>query len=262
MYSLHGTTLDEDQRSLLSSTFLLDYMERNQRSFDVLLADGEAELEPILHKLMVRECVALDKKHHYSLTAKGRKKAQEFAARYQALLTYFDVFAHVDLEEGEFALANYFEHHSDTSWLEYLDNERWEDLRLPIAKMLGADPLELVFAHFVREARLDTDNNHWALDILAGSAWTELEEICQSAITADELSYEDEDGELISGETVLRDIAEQGFNVLREHHSNDQEVHSNLQAWYPQHGSIDTELPRPKAGWERPIWQTPWTLDL
>lgn len=260
MYSLNGTTLDKDQRSLLASTFLLDYMERNQRSYDVLLADGEAELEPILQHLMLRQCVELDKKHNYALTSKGHKKAQDFAARYQALLTYFDVFAHVDLESGEFALASYFEHHSDSTWLAHLDDERWEDLRLPVAKLLRATPLELVFAHYVREARLDTDNSHWALDILAGSAWTELEEICQAAITADELSYEDEQGE-VSGESVLRDVIEQGFNVLREHHASDQEVHSNLQAWYPQHGCRDTDLPKPRPGWERPIWQNPWSLD-
>jgi len=92
-----------------------------------------------------------------------------------------------------------------------------------------------------------------------GIFWTEVTEICESAIGAPDLGYEDADGH-VSGDDILDDIATQGFELLKELHPSEVSIHSNLQAWYPRHGYINHDVPPPMPGWETPIWHQQWVI--
>ncbi|GAA5496802.1 hypothetical protein Rhal01_02987 [Rubritalea halochordaticola] len=259
MVALNTFHLGEEQRQLFAATLLIDKMEREKKSYDVLLDSGDADLECTLQWLLMKQLIQMSKEHRYELSPRGHAKAKEFATRYQTLLAYFDVFAHVDLEAGEFAMASHGDFSSEAAWQSFLDQERWHDMRIAAIEHLGGSGVELVFAHFVREDRFDMSHDHWQFELKHGVLWDEIPEICNSAIRKSELAYHDGEQE-VSGDAVMDDIVEQGFAVLRERYPSDPTLHSNLQAWYPRRGYVNHDLPVPLPGWEKPIWQTPWTL--
>ena len=263
MYSVIHFSISPEEMQTFARTFLLSLMHKEAQSYDVLLPGDQEYLHPTLIWLQMKELVEINNQHRYTLTQSGTKKAANFAARYRTLLTYFDLFSAVDLSEGTFAFEKIGDFPSTSAWKRYLNDERWEDLRIPIIEHLGGSALELVYCQFVQENRLTSSNTYWPLEMNAGTIWAEILEICNSSIKAIDLAYPDEsnDGSTVSGEAILDDIAEQGFILLRELHPSDTEIHSNLQAWYPLKDKYNHDLPVPLPGWKNPIWQTPWSLD-
>ncbi len=251
--------VSEQSRREAAASFLLFSMWKNQRDYDVLLENNDQCLEPSLLLLQSKGYVELSAQHHYTVSESGVVKAQQFEARYQALLTYLDLFGYVDLEAGEFAWAYYSECGSKAEWQSLLAEERWEDLRVAVIGHLGGSAPELVFFHFVSEERFDQQTAGWQTELAHGVFWDQVVEICDSAIQPDELAFEGENG-VVTAQAVLDDIVEQGFECLRMLHPEDQEIHANLQAWYPAHGRHDSRLPPPLPGWEIPIWQAVWSL--
>lgn len=251
------TPISLETQQLFAATFLLDYMAKTKATFDTLATDGSEDFTSTLQWLLGRDHIAFNKKHCYAISPKGQQAADNFTKRYQALLTYFDVFAHVDLEAGTFAYQEYQNFKSTAQWQRYIQQECWEDMRIPLIQHLGGSAIELVFCQFVREERIDTSSAGWQYEIANGIQWSEILEICNSALTAEQLNYDD-GSEIISGEQILDDVAAQGFDLLRELYSDDIEIHSDLAVWFPQHGVHNPALNAPSS--VKPLWQTPWTL--
>ena len=249
--------ISAETQQLFSATFLLDYMAKNKATFDTLATDGSEDFASTLQWLLGREYVAFDKKHRYAIAVKGKQAADHFAKRYQTLLTYFDVFAHVDLEAGSFAYQEYQNFDSSPQWQRFLQQEQWEDMRIPLIQHLGGSALELVFCQFVKEERIDTATAGWQYEMANGIPWSEILDICNSALTTEQLSYDD-GSKIITGEHILDEVAAQGFALLRDLYPDDIEIHSDLAAWYPQHGVHNPRLNA--ASSTKPIWQKNWQL--
>ena len=251
------TAITPETQQLFSATFLLDYMAKNKVTFDTLATDGSEDFSSTLQWLLARDYIAFDNKHCYAIATKGRQAAERFANRYQTILTYFDVFAHVDLEAGCFAYQEYQNFSSTAQWQRYIQQEQWEDMRIPLIQQLGGSAVELVFCQFVKEDRIDTSTAGWQYEIANGIPWAEILAICNSALTAEQLNYDD-GSEVVSGNDILDDVASQGFALLRDLYADDIEIHSDLAAWYPQHGVQNPSLQAPSS--DKPIWQSPWNL--
>ncbi|MEM7384938.1 MAG: hypothetical protein AAF514_08320, partial [Verrucomicrobiota bacterium] len=236
--------------------WLLDHMAREKQAFDVLLSSCQASLEPVLEYLMVRQCVEINKSHHYQLTPHGREMADRVALRYTRWLTYFDVFSHVDLEAGEFALESYAEFESEADWKRFIQGARWEDLRVAVVSHLGGDPVELVFFHAIREDRATTTTAGWELDVRSGQAWAGILEICRNSVRAEDLGFESDEGP-VGGEQVLDDVVEQGFKLVRQLSGEDRKVLAHLARWAPIR---DPELAPDQS--PRPVWQETWEIPL
>ena len=249
--------INSEKQQLFAATFLLDYMAKNKATFDTLATDGSEDFTSTLQWLLSRGHIAFNKNHCYAIAPKGQQAADHFAKRYQTLLTYFDVFAHVDLEAGSFAYQEYQNFNSTAKWQRYIQQEQWEDMRIPLIQHLGGSAIELVFCQFVKEERIDTTTAGWQYEIANGIPWSEILDICNSALTAEQLSY-DNGSEIISGEHILDDVAAQGFDLLRDLYSDDIEIHSDLAVWFPQHGVHNPSLNPPSAA--KPIWQKTWEL--
>jgi len=206
-------SISSEQKLRFAGLFLLEYMINHPQVFAVWLEKNDADLEPILEWLLVREWVEIRGGSEYVPTAAGREVLVQFMQRYARFVYFFDVFCAVDLTTGEFAFAKYFELLDEEQWQQYLECGRFDDLRIAIAEYLGIDAVEIVFMSFIRENRFGRDAGGWQFDLLLGSVWDEIVTICNEAIDLSELGYQHE-GETVAAEDVVEDILQQGGALL------------------------------------------------
>ena len=206
-------TVSEEQKLRFAGIFLLEYMINHPRIFQLWLEDEDSDLEPILEWLLVMEWIQIREARDYIPTEEGRNVIKRFMERYARFVYFFDVFSGVDLGSGEFAFERYFEILETDEWQAYLHNERFEDVRIAIAEHLDIDAVEIVFMSFIREDRFGRNATGWQFDLLLGSVWDEILDVCNSATDLHELGYQDGD-RWIDGEVVAEDILQQGGALL------------------------------------------------
>jgi len=206
-------TVSEEQKMRFAGIFLLEYMINHPHIFQLWLEDRDSDLEPILEWLLSKGWIEIREAKEYVPTNEGRDILKRFMERYARFVYFFDVFSGVDLGAGEFAFANYFDILEPEEWTAYLHEERFSDVRIAIAEYLGIDAVEIVFMSFIREDRFGRDASGWQFDLLLGSVWDQILDICNSAIGVEELGYEDGDS-WIDGEVVAEDILQQGGALL------------------------------------------------
>jgi hypothetical protein len=205
--------VSDEQKLRFAGIFLLEYMINHPRIFQLWLEDQDSDLEPILEWLLSKEWIEIREAKEYVPTHEGRDVLKRFMERYARFVYFFDVFSAVDLGAGEFAFARYFEILEPDEWTAYLHEERFTDVRIAIAEYLGIDAVEIVFMSFIREDRFGRDASGWQFDLLLGSVWDQILDICNSATDLHELGYQD--GERwIDGEVVAEDILQQGGTLL------------------------------------------------
>lgn len=196
--------------------FLLERMVNKPCNFPLLLEGDDVHLEDLLTFMVSRDYLGIKDDQWYVPTTKGRDVVVRFTRRYQDFLKNFDCYCAVDLAEGEFAFEQFWEIEDEDEWESFLNEERWEDLRIAVAKFKGIDPLEIVFYAMINEGRINDSEEGWQFDLVLGTIWDEIIEICNTALTMDDLAYEDEDGNPITGEEVLKDILRQGGELNLE----------------------------------------------
>ena len=220
-------SVTEIQKSQFAAIYLLEYMINAPKLFALMLEREEEDLEPILEWLLVRDLVQIKDEERYTPTEKGRSALQRFMGRYSDFLNFFDVFCAVDLEEGSFAFADYFDFDTKSSWQAHLNQERWEDLRVAVAAYKGIDPVEIVFMSFVNEERFGRTETGWAFDLLLGSVWDEILNICNSALRIEQLGWDSQDGP-VSGESVIQDIVNQGLSLVEQLHGQEESPYRKI----------------------------------
>ncbi len=197
----------------MAALLIIYLMHRHKKRFPILLEKDDKYLEPIFEYLLAQESIIIDEES-YAISENGRNTYRVFMKRYSDFIVSFDVYSAVDLASGEFAFEKYFQIEDERSWDEYLEEERFEDLRIAVAVHKGIDPGEMVFLSFLHDGILDDKigNSGWQFDLISGKLWEEIVAIIKSALTEDDLAYE-EGGEEISGEMVLKDIIAQGAKL-------------------------------------------------
>ena len=220
MTSDSNYTVSSQQKEQFAAIYLLEYMINAPKAFQLMLEREEEDLEPILEWLLVKDLIEIKDEESYLPTGKGRNALVRFMKRYSDFLSYFDVFCAVDLEEGAFAFAEYPDYDNPKAWKGYLNQERWDDLRITATSHLGIDPVEIVFMSFVNEGRFGRNGTGWQFDLLLGSVWDEILSICNTAIQVEQLGFESDDG-FVSGESVIQDIVNQGFELAEQLHKQE-----------------------------------------
>lgn len=205
-------TISEEHKKQYAGVYMLKIMINTPRSFPVMLDGDDQDLQPIFEWLMMKGYVEIRNNERYVPTEKGREVLKRFMERYTDYLRVFDIYCAVDMARGEFAFARYFDFECDPDWQNFLDDDRWDDLRLAVAEFKKLDAAEIVFMNFINEGRFGTDKTGWQFDLLLGTAWDEILNICNTAITVDEIGYEDEQGK-VSGEAVIKDVIRQGAEL-------------------------------------------------
>ena len=214
-YSVSG-----DQRCQLTGLFLLDQLAKKTEDFYVDLQDDQKILEPVFKWLLSKQYVHISTEHKFEATIMGYSVLKSFRERFESFLKESDIFCAVDLGAGDFAF-NYFDSFDNQDdWENFLNEDRWDDLRIAVAEHKGNDIIEIIFMDFVNEQYFGKDEQGcWTYEKTLGSIWTEIESIANSALKTEHLSYED-DGSLVSGTDVIKDIVSQGSVLIEQiqHH--------------------------------------------
>ncbi len=207
--------ITEETKQRFASVYVLDHMINTPKTFPLFLERNDEDLEPILEHLLVKECIEIHDKERYIPTEKGREALRLFMARYSEFLRIFDIYCGVDLKAGEFAFARYFELEDEQGWKAYLNQERWDDLRVAAAEFKNIDPVEIVFMSFINEGRFGRDETGWQFDLLLGSVWDEIAGIVETAIHVEDLGY-GSGRDKVQGKDVMGDVLAQGAKLLTE----------------------------------------------
>ncbi len=175
---------------------------------------GVAFLQDTLNELLAEGYLAPGSTH-YELTAAGRQELENMGEQYHSLVSHYDVFAEVDIDNGCF-----LEPGDDPQETVIIDGEaypRFIDLRVAVMRFKGIDPFDMVFLNLLRENRIASKDN-WEFDMALGkSLYAELEEIVNSAYTVKDLTdlqKTNDDGE-IPGSDILKDVIVAG-NALNQ----------------------------------------------
>lgn len=204
--------IDRTSRLQYAALFILKEISDDSYTFHTRLEDDEKVLEPIIEWLIERTYIFPNDNGEYAITKKGVSFLNCFWDRYNKFLAEYDIFCGVDLDSGDFAFS-YFDRYSDMDdWYEFLDQERWEDLRIAVAEYKGMDALEIVFMSFINDGRFGRDEEGWDEELLLGSIWDEIQAICNSAVRLNNLAYE-KNGVHISAEQAMQDVIEQGMSL-------------------------------------------------
>ena len=219
MTSEHNLFISEELKNQYAGLFILFEMDKTsyeKLTFQVDLPGDLAILEPLFTWLLEKEYVFISPKYFYEITEKGRDVLEQFKKRYQQFLEEFDIYCAVDLEEGDFAFRYYHEFENDHDWQEFLNDDRWDDLRIAVAEYKGWDFIEIIFMSFLSEGRFGKGpDGRFSQERLFGCVWGEINNIASSSIRMKSLAYVDS-GELISAKDVMSDMVSQGKEILEE----------------------------------------------
>ena len=212
---------------------LMDYLINQSGDLPVLMDGSYRTLEPLVIKLSAAGYVSTPPRGEHGMsyvaTDKGRDALSKFMQRYSEYLKVFDVFSAVDLTEGIFAFAKFFDFDTDAQWQAYLRQDKWEDVRIAVAEYKKVDPLEIVFMSFLNENRFDYSTSTWQFDVSSGLIWEQMEHICNSALSVEQVNQGDD--------TVMPDIIQQGAELTVTLLQQEEENNKNN----PQPAPVSTE---------------------
>lgn len=200
-------TLDKNTKFRFITFLLLNEMINSKNHFLFELDEDDLLLEDNL-KFMFHNGLIKIEEDKYVPTVKGREYLKKFLERYYEYLKMYDIYCAVDLSNGEFAFASYFDS-SDEEWMKTLSDERFKDVRIAVAEFKKIDPLEIVFMSFLNEDRFNTEIKGWQEIVTSDSSWQEIEDICNTAISVQKL----EEGE---NQGVIEDIIKKGSLLMKD----------------------------------------------
>ncbi len=196
--------LEKDKFNFISLV-LLNEIINFQHYFDVEPKGEDIFIDQYL-KHMESKGVLEVKKGQYIPTEKGREELVNLYAKYYEYLKIFDIFCAVDLEKGEFAFSRINDDMDDDQWNAFLAQERFSDVRVAVADFKGLNPIEIVFMSFLNENRFDCSLEKWQYNLTGEAVWKEIEEICNTAVSA----------EYLKTDGVLEDVIKQGTEIAMD----------------------------------------------
>ena len=195
-------------------------MEENRHCrLNIALAETDDEgLESLLNFMESRGTLTVEEDNYYKATDKGHEVYQDLVKQLEAYVTHFEVYAYVDLEQGIFGDPE----------TDLLEGDKWSDLRVAVAEHKGIDPYRVVFLAML-SAKTFYENPDWKFDLSMGTLFQEMKQIVLEQLHVDDLGYSDSEGK-VSGEEVIRDIIEQGSELVAKRKSRKQEIRGRKQA--------------------------------
>lgn len=205
--------LSQDEKYQYGSILLLEEMINQQHYFPILLEGKDELLEPLFVLMLSKKLIEIDN-DKYVPTKAGREKLELFYSKFTEYINVYDLFCAVDLQAAEFAFASWFDFEDDDVWNKFLNDERFEDVRVAVCEFKGINPIEMVFMSFVASGDFDLGKDGWQFDITSGLIWDEIVDICNTNISKEQL---DEQG-------AMEAIVEGGMEVLKNNKKKQAEL--------------------------------------
>ncbi len=227
--------LSEEQRLNFQALHILYYMVRKEVRFANFLTGRLKLVEKVIHfledkKLIEQTEVAANQKKIfgykigeptpewiYQPTLQAEKIVANYEQRLFEFFKLYDVFAHVDTETGNFAMEEIngiWLKKGDDAWQKYLNDERWLDLRIPVAVYKGIDPRELVFMSIVTRGELDLDPNdkefRWAEKLFTDQLWDYMYSILDNAPRWEQFDFNGD------AKAFMEDVIVIGADIVKE----------------------------------------------
>jgi len=204
--------LSTEKKQQFAGLLLLDQIiSEKEKLHSAFMEKNDQLLEEYFNILERRGLLEVGEDHYFKITEQGQKIYQQLLDQQVSYDTHFDVYSHVDMEKGIFA----------DKTTDFLEDERWEDLRVAVAQFKGIDPYRMVFLGMLSSETF-FENLDWKFDLAAGTLFEEMEAIVEEQIIEEDLSYEDEDG-FVSGHAVLEDVIQQGSQINQERYQKEEE---------------------------------------
>jgi len=196
---------------------------------NIALAETDDEgLESLLNFMESRGTLTVEEDNYYKATDKGHEVYQDLVKQLEAYVMHFEVYAYVDLEQGIFGDPE----------TDLLEGDKWSDLRVAVAEHKGIDPYRVVFLAMLSDETF-YENSDWKFDLSMGTLFQEMKQIVQEQLHVEDLGYSDSVGK-VSGEEVIRDIIEQGSELVAKRKSRKQEIKGRKQAVESQDEQVIT----------------------
>lgn len=205
--------IHSDTRIQYAGLFLLKEIVEKNTIFSANSDDDECVLEPILNWLKDASYVKLNRHNEYVISKRGIEHVHSFLERYNAFTEEYDVFSGVDLKAKDFAIRYYNTFHEEPEWYSFLQEERWEDLRIAIAEYQGFDAIEMTFMRFVQNNQFGRYKEVWNYECLLGAIWDEIQAECNNAVRLQSLACQ---FSTQSSEALLQDILDKGRRLMQE----------------------------------------------
>ncbi len=241
----------DDNKKTYKAIILLNEMINGTHKFQTIANGDDSVLEPLFIELMSKGYVTTSG-INYVPTAKGQEVFDTFMKRYTEYLKVYDIFSFVDLEKGEFAFSRFYDFQTDEAWADFIDDERFDDLRIAVAIFKKIDPAEIVFMSFINENRFDSSSNGWQMDLMSDNDWKEIEAICATAIKPEEV-----------GEDAMVDMINQGSELmikLMEEEKNQQQDDNTYEEEIVEEETVEYYEPYYYPYYVSPIWLVPLFL--
>ena len=81
---------------------------------------------------------------------------------------------------------------------------------------------------FLQEGRFDTERDGWEFDLTSTIIWDEVEDLVQQSMDVSDLTYVDDDGDTIEGQSVLEDVVKQGSELLIDLKKKEAEIDAQI----------------------------------
>ena len=210
--------MDINQAKTYKALILLNCMlspdiSGNVKTFRTVLNGDDKMLQPLFIDLLVKNYVTVVN-DHYEATKVGEGVFDTFNGRFREFLKVFDPYAMVDSAAGEFAMEKFYDFNTDAEWDVYKNQERFFDFRIPVATFKGINAHEVVFMSFLKNNRFDTSSTGWQMDLLSDAIWAEIDEICRTAVTIEDLGTGLFNTLVAEGSQPTQSITELGTEVL------------------------------------------------
>lgn len=179
--------LDTTKKDQFVGILLLNYLINEKGTLPLLMQDDFKVLDKLVTAMVAKGYLQVSGSQFVPTTT-GKQVLGLFMNRYLEYLKVYDIFCSVDTEKGEFAYDKYYDFDTDEEWKEYVNEARFNDVRIAVAEFKKLDAMEIVFMSFINEERFDTQVKGWQFDVYTGLAWGEIEHICNTAISMNELN--------------------------------------------------------------------------
>ena len=187
--------LSEDQKNIFTKLVILDNMNAGYFKPSLILTNNDELLEDVLSEMLADGYLKIEASGYY-ITSKGQQELQNFWNKLYRYRDVYKIYSAVDTGTGEIGYESYYDFSDDQSFINYISDERFEDLRIAVAVFKGINPFEMVFLEKFEEGCFDaSEHNNWQLELFSEDIWSEMKDVVNSAIKPDDLSETDYTGD-------------------------------------------------------------------